>query len=77
MRAGQSQTPGIRGLKGYTRLSALATPWKAIVRTCTSNVFGSTRRQIIAAHPKSDDTLTRLNGAWLIKEMKAAVVPDL
>src|SRR5215472_1072307 len=37
MRAGQSQTPpGIRGLKGYTPLSALATPWKATVRTCTT-----------------------------------------
>ena len=34
MRAGQSQTPpGIRGLKGYTPLSALATPWKTTVRT--------------------------------------------
>jgi hypothetical protein len=46
MRAGQSQTPGIiiRGLKRYTRLSALATPWKATVRTCTSNVFGSAKQ---------------------------------
>lgn len=31
----------------------------------------------IAAHTNSDDTLVRLNGAWLIKEMKAAVVPEL
>jgi hypothetical protein len=75
MRAGQSQTPGIRGLKGYTRLSALATPWKATVRTCTSNVFGSANK--IAARTNSDDTSVRLNGAWLIKEMKAAVVPEL
>lgn len=31
----------------------------------------------IAAHTNSDDTLVRANGRWLIKEMKAAVVPDL
>jgi hypothetical protein len=31
----------------------------------------------IAAHTNSDDTLIRVNGRWLIKEMKAAVVPEL
>ena len=30
----------------------------------------------IAAHTNSDDTLERENGRWLIKEMKAAAVPD-
>jgi hypothetical protein len=30
----------------------------------------------IAAHTNSDDTLVRLNRAWLIKEMKAAIVPE-
>ena len=31
----------------------------------------------IAAHTNSDDTLVRVNGRWLIKEMKAASVPEL
>jgi len=31
----------------------------------------------IAAHTNSDDTLVRANGRWLIKEMKAASVPEL
>jgi hypothetical protein len=31
----------------------------------------------IAAHTNSDDTLIRVNGRWLIKDMKAAVVPEL
>ena len=31
----------------------------------------------IAVHTNSDDTLTRRNGKWLIKDMKAAVVPEL
>jgi hypothetical protein len=31
----------------------------------------------IAAHTNSDDVLVRVNGRWLIKEMKAAVVPEL
>jgi hypothetical protein len=31
----------------------------------------------IAAHTNADDMLVRVNGRWLIKEMKAAVVPDL
>jgi hypothetical protein len=31
----------------------------------------------IAAHTNSDDTLVRVNGKWLIKDMKAAVVPEL
>jgi hypothetical protein len=31
----------------------------------------------IAAHTNSDDTLLRVNGRWLIKEMKAAAVPEL
>lgn len=31
----------------------------------------------IAVHTNSDDTLVRVNGKWLIKEMKAAVVPEL
>jgi len=31
----------------------------------------------IAAHTNSDDALVRINGKWLIKEMKAAVVPEL
>jgi len=31
----------------------------------------------IAAHTNSDDTLARVNGRWLIKEMKAASVPKL
>jgi len=31
----------------------------------------------IAAHTNSDDTLVRRNGKWLIKEMKAAAVPEL
>src|ERR1700757_1821636 len=31
----------------------------------------------IAAHTNSDDTLVRVNGRWLIKEMKAALVPEL
>jgi uncharacterized protein (TIGR02246 family) len=31
----------------------------------------------IAAHTNSDDTLVRVNGRWLIKDMKAAVVPEL
>lgn len=30
----------------------------------------------IAAHTNSDDALVRINGKWLIKEMKAAVVPE-
>ena len=31
----------------------------------------------IALHTNSDDTLIRVNGRWLIKDMKAAVVPEL
>jgi hypothetical protein len=31
----------------------------------------------IATHTNSDDTLTRVNGRWLIKNMRAAVVPEL
>jgi hypothetical protein len=31
----------------------------------------------IAAHTNSDDTLVRVNGKWLIKEMKASLVPEL
>ena len=31
----------------------------------------------IAAHTNSDDKLARVNGGWLIKEMKAASVPEL
>jgi len=31
----------------------------------------------IAAHTNSDDTLVRVNGKWLIKDMKAALVPEL
>ena len=31
----------------------------------------------IAAHTNSDDILIRVNGRWLIKEMKAAAVPEL
>ena len=31
----------------------------------------------IAAHTNSDDTLARINGRWLIKEMKAESVPEL
>jgi hypothetical protein len=31
----------------------------------------------IAAHTNSDDNLVRKNGKWLIKEMKAAAVPEL
>jgi ketosteroid isomerase-like protein len=31
----------------------------------------------IAVHTNSDDTLVRVNGRWLVKEMKAAKVPEL
>jgi len=31
----------------------------------------------IAAHTNSEDTLVRVNGKWLIKDMKAATVPEL
>jgi len=31
----------------------------------------------IAAHTNSDDVLVRVGGRWLIKEMKAAAVPEL
>jgi hypothetical protein len=31
----------------------------------------------IAAHTNSDDVLARVNGRWLIKEMKAGSVPEL
>ena len=31
----------------------------------------------IAVHTNSDDILTRVNGKWLIKDMKAAIVPEL
>ena len=31
----------------------------------------------IATHTNSDDTLIRVNGRWLIKDMKAALVPEL
>ena len=31
----------------------------------------------IAAHTNSDDLLVRVNGRWLIKDMKAAAVPEL
>ena len=31
----------------------------------------------IAAHTNSDDALARVGGRWLIKEMKAATVPNL
>ena len=30
----------------------------------------------IAAHTNSNDTLVRVNGRWLIKDMKAAIVPE-
>jgi uncharacterized protein (TIGR02246 family) len=31
----------------------------------------------IVAHTNSNDTLTHVNGRWLIKDVKAAVVPEL
>ena len=31
----------------------------------------------IAVHTNSDDVLTRVNGKWLIKDMKAAIVQEL
>jgi hypothetical protein len=31
----------------------------------------------IAVHTNSDDTLTRVNGRWLIRDMNAAVLPEL
>jgi hypothetical protein len=31
----------------------------------------------IAAHTNSDDVLVRVNGKWLIKDMKASSVPEL
>src|SRR5271170_2388138 len=31
----------------------------------------------IAVHTNSDDALIRVNGRWLIRDMKAAVVPEL
>jgi hypothetical protein len=31
----------------------------------------------IAAHTSSNDTLVRVNGNWLIKDMKTAAVPEL
>lgn len=31
----------------------------------------------IAAHTNSEDTLIRVNGRWLIRDMKAAAVPEL
>ena len=31
----------------------------------------------IVAHTNSDDTLIRVKGKWLIKEMKAGSVPEL
>jgi hypothetical protein len=31
----------------------------------------------IAVHTNSDDTLVRVNGKWLIKTMKAAILPEL
>ena len=31
----------------------------------------------IVAHTNSDDTLTHVNGRWLIKDMKAGTVPEL
>jgi len=31
----------------------------------------------IAAHTNSDDTLVRVDGKWLIKDMKASTVPEL
>ena len=31
----------------------------------------------IVVHTNSDDTLVRVDGRWLIKEMKAAMVPEL
>ena len=31
----------------------------------------------IAAHTNADDTLIRVKGRWFIKDMKAAVVPEL
>jgi hypothetical protein len=31
----------------------------------------------IAAHTNSDDTLMRINGGWLIKDMKTAKLPEL
>ena len=31
----------------------------------------------IAAHTNSDDTLIRVNGRWLIEDMKAGTVPEL
>jgi hypothetical protein len=78
MRAGQSQTPGIRGLKGYS----LVFRTRYTVESGRAHLYfeclwvDKTANKI-AAHTNSDDTLIRLNGAWLIKEMKAAVVPEL
>jgi hypothetical protein len=40
---------------------------------CRKSLFSSSAAKI----PLSDDTLVRLNGARLIKEMKAVVVPEL
>jgi hypothetical protein len=71
--------PGsVRKSRPRVRLSALATP----VEGDRANLYfeclwvDKTANKI-AAHTNSDDTLIRLNGAWLIKEMKAAVVPEL
>ena len=33
--------------------------------------------QRIAAHTNSDDVLVRVNGRWLIKEMRAAAIPEI
>jgi hypothetical protein len=65
-------------LVGIPRLSALATPVEGdrahLYFEC---LWVDKTANKIAAHTNSDDTLIRLNGAWLIKEMKAAVVPEL
>ena len=31
----------------------------------------------IGAHTNSEDTLVRVDGKWLIKAMKASIVPEL
>jgi len=62
MRAGQSQTPGIRGLKGYT--PAFRTRYT--VEGDRAHLYFECLRvdktaNKIAAHTNSDDTLVRLN----------------
>ena len=69
MWAGQSRTPGIRGLKGYT--PAFRTRYTVegdrahLYFEC---LWVDKTANKIAAHTNSNDTLVRLDGAWLIKE---------